>query len=60
MSNKFTYQIMKSNNNISIKMTEGDEILEFDNIDDATRFTNIMNTNTDNGWTYTILPIKFR
>jgi len=58
MSNRFTFQIIKSNKKDRIIMTHGDEVLEFSNGEDAFRFASIMNSNTDNGWTYSVYPIK--
>ena len=58
MATDFTFQIIKSNKKDRIIMTHGDEVLEFSDGEDAVRFCSIMNSNTDNGWTYSVLPIK--
>jgi hypothetical protein len=58
MANTFTFQIIKSNDTERVVMTHGDEVLEFSNGEDAFRFASIMNSNTDNGWTYLVYPIK--
>ena len=41
-----------------VLLTNGlEEVLEFDDITQATRIVEVMNANTDCGWVYTVIPI---